>query len=166
MFRELFLGTVIAAAVVGGARAEAWYVIAAGRDGATIIDAESRKTDQGVFVTTRVVHPGLEKIQGSYIIASEFREEFDCAGSRFRTLEYALIDVDGHVPPGLSLSSDKIRDWHTVQDGTPGGAIKHYACDGVLPAKAAGPYKDFADFWSKFAMWVDDKTSELEGPRR
>jgi hypothetical protein len=163
MFRGFCLGVALAAAVVGGVRAESWYVIAATRTGATIMDADSRKSDQGVYVTTRVVHPGIREFQGIPIIASQFRGEFDCKASRFRTVEFAAIDLDGHISP--SLSTNKIRDWDAVEEGTPAGVIKRYACDGILPAKAGGPYKDFTDFEAKFLMWVGDKTPELEGPQ-
>jgi hypothetical protein len=33
-------------------------------------------------------------------------------------------------------------------------------------AFTSGPYMDFADFYSKYLMWVGGKTPGLEGPRR
>ena len=137
-------------------------MITATRTDATIIDADSRKSDGGVYVTTRVVHPGIKEYGGIPIIASQFREKFDCKAGRFTTVEFAAIDVDGRVPDGLS--TNKARNWDSVEEGTT-GMIKHYACDGILPANAKGPYKDFTDFEAKFLMWAGDKTPELEEPR-
>ena len=122
MFRGLFLGAAIATASVGGARAETWYVVEATRGGAIIIDADFRKSDQGrVYLTSRLVHPGINVNKNPPIIASQFKYEFDCKTLQFRTDEFALIDLDGRIPPGLSRSGDKLPDnvWRAAEDGKP-----------------------------------------------
>jgi hypothetical protein len=161
--RRLFLSLVIAAATAGAARAETWYVMAATHDNATIMDSESRKSDQGVFVTTRLVHPRVTAYGNVPVVASEFREEFDCTGHRYRPVVYAAIDADGHIPPGLR--SDKDREWDAVNETGANGAIMRYACDGVLPDKIGAPYKDFTDFWSKYQLWLAGNSPELLAPK-
>ena len=150
--RRLWL-VVLMHAILGsrGAVAESWYVIKADSQAAVIMDADSRKLDQDAFITTRDAHPGIRPHEGVPIVATQFRLEFDCKGNRFRTIDFAAIDLDGHVPAGLE--SDKVRDWGPIEADAPTSMLKQFACEGQLPAKPTGPYP-FIDIESKYLMWL------------
>jgi hypothetical protein len=163
MFRRIVIGIALAAIFVGSANAEAWYLISAARTGATILDADSKILDQNVYLVIRVVHPGISVYQSTPLIASQFKDEFDCKANRFRTVHFAMIDLNGHV--AKDLATNEVHEWVTIDESTPAGEIKHFACDGALPKTAKAPYKDFADFYSKFLMWVGNITPEIMPPK-
>ncbi len=133
------------------AMAESWYVVKADAQAARIIDADSRRLDQDGFVTIRVVHPGFDATKKLPIIATQFSLEFDCKGNRYRTIDFALIDVDGRIPAGLE--SNEVHEWSAVESDAPTNDFKQLACEGRLPPKATGPYK-FVDIESKYLMWL------------
>jgi hypothetical protein len=155
MFRIALLAAACGIAATTSALAENWYVISATRNGASIVDVDSRRQEQNAFIVMRRVHPGVRKIRGIPIIGSQFLLEFDCQKSRSRTVEFSLIDLDGRVPAGLR--SDRVWEWETIVSGSDEEAAKDFACGGHLPASFGDPYPDFARFESRYLMWLGDE---------
>ncbi|WP_428681821.1 surface-adhesin E family protein [Sphingopyxis sp.] len=121
--RLIFTAALLALATP--AAAAQWYMVG-GNDGMrTYVDLSSLRTLDNKIIG-EVLSIYAEPMDDSDIYGAKIREEFDCSGKSFRTLEYSYYRADGGFIE--TQPSETINQRKTSAPGSINEAIMDFAC--------------------------------------
>lgn len=136
--RTLYLAAALLPLVSVPAAAQSWYAIGGNEKTAGYVDLDSIRPlgDKTIAVVMSVYATPMD----GDVKASTIRQEYDCAGNYFRTLEYGYYGVDKKLmstEPSLTINEHKTPAPNSINE-----AYRDFICYRKGGRPVADPFAD------------------------
>ncbi len=144
--RMIFVAAALLPLATPAAAAE-WYLVGGNDSTRTYVDLASLRALSGKIVGD-VLSVYAKPLNGGPIVGAKIREELDCGGNYFRTLEYSYYRADGSFIE--SEPSETITEHKTPAANSINEAIMDFACYRKGGTAVSDPFSDAADNFDEY----------------